>query len=391
MSENMHLTQVEDDLKEDHPVDEHKQIKPISEKEDTGESFSPNKYINESQKKKDARFFETVEEFLGELKEGYKISIWRKQPVWAKGHIVTWEIDLDDYGNPVVDIEHIKGLYGGHQLQLRMLNPMGRFVCAKTIDLFAYPPRLNSIVLKSPDEKEREDQMRLEQMRFSQNANSGTERIIELMIGMINSNQKKGDDEVVKYLREQNDKLNSEKLQVLIDRMDKQQPDMLQQIKQLKTFAKDFKGMFGDDEPKQEAESNEILDVVKGALGVLNQPSMPFSNPLAPPVAPPVAPSAPLAIPTVPMPTKKTPDRAFVDENLPIMDENIKKNVETNTEDDTIEGDTLDNEQEDEDIIDVLVSMDNEELAGVVADVMESIPEDRRQSLIVALAKTGVV
>ncbi len=85
---------------------------------------------------------------FGEMSEGYKIAIKRIEPEWCSGHLGTHAISPDD----AISMEWIKSRYGGKRIQIKILDPQGKYLGMRTENIPVEPKDGDgNTLVKGPD------------------------------------------------------------------------------------------------------------------------------------------------------------------------------------------------------------------------------------------------
>lgn len=98
----------------------------------------------------DERSQKRLERLMSNLERGWKITVYRVQPAWCRGHLQTIEIYDPAEDVQMVDPDYLAQQWGGHKLHLRILDERGRWMSGGNISLFSYPPKVNGRVLDDP-------------------------------------------------------------------------------------------------------------------------------------------------------------------------------------------------------------------------------------------------
>jgi len=96
---------------------------------------------------KEARSQERLERLLGNLEQGWKITIKREQPSWCRGHLETIEIYDPSEDGSQVDLEYLVRMWGGQKLHLKVMDEKARWLGGGSISLFSYPPKVRGKLL----------------------------------------------------------------------------------------------------------------------------------------------------------------------------------------------------------------------------------------------------
>jgi len=86
-----------------------------------------------------------LEHLLANVERGWKVSIIRVDPSWARGHLETKEI-IDAHDQ--IDIQYLIDNWGGHRLQIKVHGDEGKIIGGGTVSLYSYPPRVHGEILK---------------------------------------------------------------------------------------------------------------------------------------------------------------------------------------------------------------------------------------------------
>jgi len=86
---------------------------------------------------------------LSNLSMGWKVSILREQPSWARGHLETIEYYGED--QEPIDIDYLIRRWGGRKLTLKIHNERGKWLGGGSVALFSYPPRVHGQVITEAD------------------------------------------------------------------------------------------------------------------------------------------------------------------------------------------------------------------------------------------------
>ena len=100
---------------------------------------------------KEERSQERLENLLGSLEQGWKITIKREQPSWCRGHLETIEIYDPSEDGAQVDLEYLVRTWGGQKLHLKVLDENSRWLGGGSVSLFSFPPRVRGKLLSEED------------------------------------------------------------------------------------------------------------------------------------------------------------------------------------------------------------------------------------------------
>jgi hypothetical protein len=293
-----------------------------------------------------------IEQCFDSLTPGDKISITRLRPLWCQGWLDTITVEFDDSGRPEIDLHAFKESYGGDKLLLRFLNSRGDFVTSKTVDFAGTPPRDHGEDIENPVVKQRRELLELEAKNKASDNNRTTEKFFEKMLEMQQSNTTQL---LQVYKRENNDS------------------GPLSQMEKLFTLMEMF-DRFRGPQQQQQGGSDDITQMLGSLMGALGQqqqqpqqparqlPQQPRHNVQQirmPGVGQPVTQTAP---PPTPPPPQREP------------------------EPEPVPNDGDDSDMDEEDIVDELLSMDDEELSSTVADLFNALGEERAMKIYAAFA-----
>lgn len=297
----------------------------------------------------------SFEQMLGELQEGYKLSLWRLKPSWCKSHLETTEIALDGDKKFNLDLDEIKETWGGGQIQIKILDNQGVFVGAKSVYLHG-PPREHGVRLYSPSELDRQEQMKLEEMRLQSKKNEQDTKMMDFMIAMATNNNNNNNNDLIKIMFEQMTKNKS------IDG----QPSLLGQMSEMMQAMNMFKEQFGG-EKNEEKNDNDISGMMTSFMQLLaaknNQPK---------PINPPHMYRQPQP---QPHPQLHPQPHLKHERKHEINNEKDIESLQNLDNDDIIEND------DENDIVDALINLQDDDLANVICEMLGSISEERQMKI----------
>lgn len=91
-----------------------------------------------------------IEMMLAELAPGYRLSVYRTRPSWARSWLETIELSEDE----PIDLNYLVDQWGGEVLKLRILDERGKFVRGCDVPLMSYPPKVHGQILRKPNSAE---------------------------------------------------------------------------------------------------------------------------------------------------------------------------------------------------------------------------------------------
>lgn len=355
-------------------VSEQNPIAKIKEQlELNGEGFSkievPENYQRVSDDPRRAQLQRSIDEVFNTLTPGMKVSVNRLKPKWAAGWVDTFDIEFDEYDQPVIDLGEIKEAYGGEKLFLRFLDSKGRYVSAATVDFRGVPPRDNGIEVEHPRLKEQRQMLELEQrQKMQQQATAQTN----------------GNELLLKLLLDMQERSTSQMFKVLEQKNSSSKP--FGQIEELLTALDRLDGFRQHPQQSQQNDPGEIGGMISGLVSMLGQSANQKQEPPRRPQPsqqriPPRMPTAGLHQNVVPFqqvpqqaPPKAAPIETKHDISTPV------KNEAPSPE--SLEQDTDEPGENDLDIVDELAGMDDEELAETVAELLGQIGEERMAKIM---------
>jgi hypothetical protein len=338
-----------------------------------GEGFSKSEIPENSQRVSDdprrAQLQRSIDEVFNTLTPGMKVSVNRLKPKWAAGWVDTFDIEFDEYDQPVIDLGEIKEAYGGEKLFLRFLDSKGRYVSAATVDFRGVPPRDNGIEVEHPRLKEQRQMLELEQrQKMQQQATAQTN----------------GNELLLKLLLDMQERSTSQMFKVLEQKNSSSKP--FGQIEELLTALDRLDGFRQHPQQSQQNDPGEIGGMISGLVSMLGQSANQKQEPPRRPQPsqqriPPRMPPAGLhqnVVPFQQMPQQAPPKAAPVETKHDISPP--VKNEAPSPE--SLEPETDEPGENDLDIVDELAGMDDEELAETVAELLGQIGEERMAKIM---------
>lgn len=100
---------------------------------------------DEATEPKEMKNANRLQGLLSNLEQGWKLSIYRTQPTWCRGHLESFEIfDPNDQN---IDIDYLQRTWGGQKIMVKIHDARGRWLGGGSISLFSFPPMVRGKVL----------------------------------------------------------------------------------------------------------------------------------------------------------------------------------------------------------------------------------------------------
>lgn len=119
----------------------------MAKKTENKEQFEAQELTPEEQTEKRLGQLELM---MSELSPGYRLSVYRTRPSWARSWLETIELSEDE----PIDLNYLVNEWGGEVLKLRILDERGKFVRGCDVPLMSYPPRVHGQTLRKPNTPE---------------------------------------------------------------------------------------------------------------------------------------------------------------------------------------------------------------------------------------------
>jgi hypothetical protein len=205
----------------------------------------------------DKRIKKGIDEILGDLDAGMKVSINREQPKWARGWVET--IDVGDAGGVNFDLEYLADTWGGEYYALRFLRN-GKFCFSKHVRI-AGPPKNQSIIIEHPDKVALREKIELANQKAAIDRQTAAQQqpaqnpLMETILTTLLSNSSTKDLENFKMMQE-----------AMRASTPQTQSSQLKDMMQMFEFFKKFRG---EPEPAPVAENND-MDLMKMFMAVMS-------------------------------------------------------------------------------------------------------------------------
>jgi len=212
----------------------------------------------------------TVEECLAGLQPTHQLAITRLQPRWCARWIETIPIEMDDNGEHGIDLEFLRDTYGGDKLCLRFLDDRGKFMFQKTVNFKGIPPRENGIALEDPEIKKIKHEKELERMKHWEMETKGNSEMMRILIEMMRATNTTPKNDLSEKLFDYIQQANTEKMNLLLAKQEKDNPDPLQQMNNMFALMNTFKENMGIQDQQNE-EPDDMNKMIHGFMDLMKQ------------------------------------------------------------------------------------------------------------------------
>lgn len=350
---------MDEQTKETTVIDEPKPTETKEQMEFMVPGFEKNDQLpRENQPSMDPRrdeYRRSIEEAFQALMPGMKISVTRLKPKFAAGWVDTFDVEFDEFNNPVIDLGEIKEAYGGEKLMLRFLDSHGRYLWANTVDFRGVPPRDNGVEIENPRIREKRELMELERKKDAQNQVQNNDALLKTVMQM----QEKNHEAVIRAMQ------GSIKESKPFGQLD----DMLAALGKLEMLRGNQQAPGNGNGDISGMLSGLVSMLASGQLNV-SQPQQQQRQSQPQPQRPPVRmPMAGVPQNVVPFNTAQKPEQRMPETKAsePPPNEMAADAVENEN----------DENSDDLDIVDELAGMEDSELAETVAELLGTIGEER--------------
>lgn len=208
-----------------------------------------------------------LDDVLGEISAGWKISIQRMQPGWCRGHLETIQI-ADDEKAPI-GLDYLQEQWGGDVLRVQAKDAKGKVRASVDVPLLSFPPKRWGELLVHPSKRSEQAQVPAQQQNQTLGNIEQLLNVVDKLRGKQAAPQPAPDAstallEMVKFLLRQ--QFNQAQPQP--------QPanNGIQQILEAAKAYQQLKTLFGDaDEEKPQPEGNDLLGSIQSILSTYAQ------------------------------------------------------------------------------------------------------------------------
>jgi len=342
------------------------------EKTETYQNVFPLKKDDPEWEKKKAFYRANLSEAFKLLSTGMRVTVTRTRPSWCARYIETIPVDIDEYGNPNIDMEFLKETYGGESLSLKFLDDNGNFFFGGTVHFRGVAPRESGCELVHPDIQRRNEEIRLEEKeRLKQNQNL-SEKLFDTVLTM----QANNFQNMISLFQQ-----NSHEKAPL-----NQFDEMLKTLERLDRFR--------NPNPPQ-IDTDNLGGMLSGLANMFFQKGAAPQN-LPPYQNPHNASQVRMPMTAIPVDSASVPSKkqqTDISESVnnyhseskihPVNSENINHEMVNNNDD-------ADGNDEEIDIVDELSEMSNEELSDTLAALMQQLGQERQTEIFKMLGKLAM-